>query len=178
MEDIELPRDLLSESNTEEWKASCAELHDLEGVNSEVLRQVMGFQLDHDFTQLRKGGLLEPEEVDLQDPYEIANCQFGYGTGGPEMIEVMKMCRKLFQGTRNKFYKLGGRWAEWQFWKDHLQKHCEDFMVEDSDPDKKVLDGKVQKAMKPYGDDLGILALDNLFVLDLDPVERMRTKIA
>ncbi len=169
MEDIESPRDLLSESDTEEWKASCAELHDLEGVNSEVLRWVMGFRLDHDFAQLRKGGLLEPKEVDPQDPYEIANCQFWYGTGGLEMIEVMKMSHKLFQGTRNKFYKLGGRWAKWQFWKDHLQKHCEDFMVEDSDLDKKVLDGKVWKAMKLYRDNLGIPALDNLFVLDLDP---------
>ncbi len=169
-EDIELPRDLLLESDTEEWKASCAELHDLEGVNSEALWRVMGFQLDCDIAQLRKGWLLEPEEVDPQDPYEIANCQFWYGTGGPDMIEVMKVHRELFQGTRNEFYKLGGRRAEWQFWKDHLQKHCEDFMVEDLDPDEKVLDGKVRKAKKPYGDDLGISALDNLFVLDPDPV--------
>ncbi len=41
-------------------------------------------------------------------------------------------------------------------------------MVEDLDPDKKVLDGKVRKAMKPYGDNLSIPALNNLFVLDLD----------
>ncbi len=43
-------------------------------------------------------------------------------------------------------------------------------MVEDSDPEEKVLDGKVQKVQKPYGDDLGIPALDGLFVLETDPV--------
>ncbi len=42
-EDIELPRNLLSESDTEEWKASCAKLHNLERVNSEALQRVMGF---------------------------------------------------------------------------------------------------------------------------------------
>ncbi len=42
-------------------------------------------------------------------------------------------------------------------------------MVEDSDPEEKILDGKVRKAQKPYGDDLGIPALDGLFVLDTDP---------
>ncbi len=71
---------------------------------------------------------------------------------------------------RNKFYKLGGCWSEWQFWKDHLHKHCEDFMVEDSDPKEKILDSKVQKVWKLYGDDLGISALDNLFVLKVDPM--------
>ncbi len=141
--DLESPSDFLSDSELEGWKASCAELHDLEGVNSEVLRQVMGFQLDCDVAQLRKGGLLEPEKVDPQDPYEIANHQFWYGTSGLEMIEIMKVRRALFQATRNEFYKLGGHWSEWQFWKDHLHKHCEDFMVEDSDPKEKVLDGKV-----------------------------------
>ncbi len=169
MEDIESPRDLLSESNTEEWKMSCAELHNLKSVNTEALWQVMGFHLDCDMVQLRKGRLLELKEVDPKDPYKIANHQFWYDTRGPEMIEVMKVCHELFQGMRNEFYKLGGCRAEWQFWKDHLQKHCEDFMVEDSDVDEKVLDGKVQKAMKPYRDDLGIPAFNNLFVLDLDP---------
>ncbi len=43
-------------------------------------------------------------------------------------------------------------------------------MVEDSDPKEKVLDSKVRKARKPYGDDLGIPALDGLFVLDTDPM--------
>ncbi len=42
-------------------------------------------------------------------------------------------------------------------------------MVEDSDLEEKVLDGKVQKGWKLYGDDLGIPALDNLFVLEMDP---------
>ncbi len=42
-------------------------------------------------------------------------------------------------------------------------------MVEDSDPKEKVLDGKVRKVRKPYGDDLDIPALDGLFVLDTDP---------
>ncbi len=83
----------------------------------------------------------------------------------------MKLKWDLFQATRNEFYKLEGRWSEWQFWKDYLQKHkCDDFMVEDSDPEEKVVDGKVQKSMKPYGKDLGIPALDGLFVLDGDPV--------
>ncbi len=42
-------------------------------------------------------------------------------------------------------------------------------MVEDSDPEEKVPDGKVQKLRKPYRKDLGILALDGLFILDGDP---------
>ncbi len=43
-------------------------------------------------------------------------------------------------------------------------------MVEDLDPEEKILNGKVQKGQKPYGDDLGIPALDNLFVLESDSV--------
>ncbi len=111
-EDLESPSDFLSDSEPEGWKALCAELHDLEGVNSEALRRVMGFQLDRNITQLRKGGLLEPEKMDPQDLYEIANCQFWYGTGGLEMIEVMKVQHALFQAMRNKFYKLGGHQSE------------------------------------------------------------------
>ncbi len=86
------------------------------------------------------------------------------------MIEVMKVQHELFQATRNEFYKLGGRRSEWQFWKEHLHKHCKDFMVEDLDLEEKILDGKVWKGLKPYGDDLGIPALDNLFVLESDPM--------
>ncbi len=130
----------------------------------------MGFRLDRDMVQLRKGGPAEPEKVNPEDPYEIVNRQFWYGTGGPKMIQTMKVRCELFQATRNEFYKLGGRQSKWQFWKEHLHKHCKDFMVEDSDPKEKVLDGKVQKAWKPYGDDLGIPALDGLFVLEMDPV--------
>ncbi len=37
-------------------------------------------------------------------------------------------------------------------------------MVEDLDPKEKV-----RKAWKPYGDDLGIPTLDDLFVLETDP---------
>ncbi len=33
----------------------------------------MGFRLDHDMAQLRKGGPAEPEKVDPEDPYEIVN---------------------------------------------------------------------------------------------------------
>ncbi len=128
----------------------------------------MGFWLDHNIVQLRKGGLLEPEKVDPQDLYEITNHQFWYGTGGLEMIEIMKVRCALFQVTRNEFYKLGGHRSEWKFWKDHLRKHCKDFMVEDSDPEEKILNGKVQKVRKLYGDDLGIPTLDNLFVLETD----------
>ncbi len=43
-------------------------------------------------------------------------------------------------------------------------------MVEDLDPEEKVLDGKVRKVWKPYGDDLGIPTLDGLFVLETDPM--------
>ncbi len=168
-EDLESPSDFLSDSEPEGWKALCAELHDLERVNSKALQWVMGFWLDHDVTQLRKVGLLEPEKVDPQDLYEIANCQFWYGTSSPEMIEIMKVQCALFQAMRNEFYKLGGCRSKWQFWKDHLCKHCEDFMVEDSDPEEKVLDGKVRKVRKPYRDNLGIPALDGLFVLETDP---------
>ncbi|SJL08336.1 uncharacterized protein ARMOST_11699 [Armillaria ostoyae] len=42
--------------------------------------------------------------------------------------------------------------------------------MEDSDLQEEILDGKVWKAWKPYGPDLGIAALDGLFVLDDDPV--------
>ncbi len=90
-EDLESPSDFLIDSELEGWKASCMELHDLEGVNSEELWWVMGFQLDRDMAQLRKGGPLKPEKVDPQDPYEIANRQFWYGTRGPEMISIMKV---------------------------------------------------------------------------------------
>ncbi len=90
-EDLESPSDFLSDSEPEGWKVSCTELHNLEGVNSEALWQVMGFWLDCDIAQLRQGGLLEPKKVDPQDPYEIANQQFWYGTGSPEMIEIMKV---------------------------------------------------------------------------------------
>ncbi len=60
IEDLESPSDFLSDSEPEGWKVLCVELHDLEGVNSEALQWVMGFQLDRDIVQLRKGGLLEP----------------------------------------------------------------------------------------------------------------------
>ncbi|SJL05179.1 uncharacterized protein ARMOST_08547 [Armillaria ostoyae] len=54
-------------------------------------------------------------------------------------------------------------------YEDYLRKHnCDDFLVEDSDPGEKVLDGKVRKSWKPYGKDLGIPVLDSLFVLDGD----------
>ncbi len=72
-EDLESPFNFLLDSEPEGWKASCTELHNLEGVNSKTLRRVMGFWLDCDIAQLRQGGLLEPEKVDPQDPYEIAN---------------------------------------------------------------------------------------------------------
>ncbi len=39
-------------------------------------------------------------------------------------------------------------------------------MVEDLDPVEEVMSGKQRKAWKPYGDDLGIPALDNLFVME------------
>ncbi len=65
-EDLESLSDFLLDSEPEGWKVSCAELHDLEGVNSEALWRVMGFRLDRDIMQLRKGGLLEPEKVDPQ----------------------------------------------------------------------------------------------------------------
>ncbi len=95
------------DSKLEGWKALCTELHNLERVNSEALQWVMGFRLDCNMAQLRKEGSLEPKKVDPQDPYEIANCQFWYRTGGLEMIEIMKVQHGLFQATRNKFYKLG-----------------------------------------------------------------------
>ncbi len=38
-EEIDSPEELISDM--EEWQASCAELKDLEGVNSEALRRVM-----------------------------------------------------------------------------------------------------------------------------------------
>ncbi|KAK0437056.1 hypothetical protein EV421DRAFT_1978720 [Armillaria borealis] len=155
-EEIDSPEDLISDM--EEWQASCVELKDLEG-----------WRLDEDIVQLRVKGLAEPEKMNADDPYEVANCEFWYGLRGPEKMVEMKLKRDLFQAMRNEFYKLKGRRSKWQFWKDYLQKHnCDDFMVEDSDPGEKVLNGKVQKSRKPYGKDLGIPALDGLFVLDGD----------
>ncbi len=66
-----------------------------EEVNSKVLWQVMGFRLDHDMAQLRKERPLEPKKVDSEDLYKIANCQLWYGTGGPEMIEIVR-CSMLY----------------------------------------------------------------------------------
>ncbi|SJL03615.1 uncharacterized protein ARMOST_06972 [Armillaria ostoyae] len=65
---------------------------------------------------------------------------------------------------------LGGCQLEWQVWKAYLLKHhCKEFLVEDLDPQEEILDGKVRKAWKPYEPDLGIAALDSLFILDNDP---------
>ncbi len=115
-------------------------------------------------------GAVGAQKVNPEDLYKIANQQFWYGTSSPNMIEIMKVRCELFQATWNEFYKLGGHWSKWQFWKEHLHKHCKDFMVEDLDPEEKVLDSKVRKGQKLYGDDLGIPTLDNLFVLETDPV--------
>ncbi len=47
--------------------------------------------------------------MNVDDPYEVANCEFRYGLGGPEKMAEMKLKWDLFQTTRNKFYKLNGR---------------------------------------------------------------------
>ncbi|SJL04334.1 uncharacterized protein ARMOST_07700 [Armillaria ostoyae] len=128
-----------------------------------------GVWLDEDMAQLRVKGPVEPEKLNADNPYEVANHEFWYGLGGPEKMAEMKLKHDLFQATRNEFYKLEGHRSEWQFWKAYLQKHnCDDFLVEDSDPGEKVLDGKVRKLWKPYGKDLGIPVLDSLFILDGD----------
>ncbi|PBK71763.1 hypothetical protein ARMSODRAFT_1016753 [Armillaria solidipes] len=156
-------------SDMEEWQASCVELKDLGSVNSKALRRVMAWRLDEDMVQLRAKGLAEPEKINADDLYEVANREFWYGLGGLEKMAEMKLKRDLFQAMRNEFYKLEGRQSEWQFWKDYLRKHnCDDFLVEDSDPGEKISDGKVRKSQKPYRKDLGIPALDSLFVLDGD----------
>ncbi|PBK77864.1 hypothetical protein ARMSODRAFT_1010503 [Armillaria solidipes] len=57
-------------------------------------------------------------------------------------------------------------------YKEALCKHnCKDFMMEDSDPEAEISDGKIRKGQKPYGDNLGIPALNNLFILDMAPKE-------
>ncbi|PBK73733.1 hypothetical protein ARMSODRAFT_1015263 [Armillaria solidipes] len=156
-------------SDMEEWQASCMELKDLGSVNSEALRRVMAWQLDEDMVQLRAKGPAEPEKMNADDPYEVANHKFWYGLRDLEKMAEMKLKHDLFQATRNKFYKLEGHQSEWQFWKDYLRKHnCDDFLVEDSDPGEKILDGKVRKSWKLYGKDLGIPVLDSLFILDGD----------
>ncbi|PBK75366.1 hypothetical protein ARMSODRAFT_1012815 [Armillaria solidipes] len=168
-EEIDSPEELIS--NMEEWQVLCMELKDLGSVNSETLWRVMGWWLDEDMAQLRVKGLAEPEKMNADDPYEVANRKFWYSLGGPDKMAEMKLKRDLFQATRNKFYKLEGCRSEWQFWKAYLWKHnCDDFLVEDSDPEEKVLDSKVWKSRKPYGKDLGIPVLDSLFVLDGDSV--------
>ncbi|PBK71391.1 hypothetical protein ARMSODRAFT_1017292 [Armillaria solidipes] len=168
-EDIQSPEDILSVSNVDEWNMSQLELEDLKGVNSEALWRVMQWRLDKDMVQLRAQGLAEPEKMNADNTYKISNCEFWYGLGGEGKLGQMKLVQDYFQATRNEFYKLGGCQSEWQVWKVYLLKHyCEEFFVEDSDPEEKVLDGKVQKAQKPYGPDLGIAALDGLFILDDD----------
>ncbi len=47
-EDYNSLKKLISEARLECWQASCAELKDLEGVNSEALWQVMQWRLDED----------------------------------------------------------------------------------------------------------------------------------
>ncbi|KAK0455152.1 hypothetical protein EV421DRAFT_1730171 [Armillaria borealis] len=166
-EEIDSLEELISDM--EEWQALCVELKDLGSVNSEALWRVMGWWLDEDMVQLRAKGPAEPEKMNTDNPYEVANCEFWYGLRGPNKMVEMKLKCDLFQATQNEFYKLKGHWSKWQFWKAYLQKHnCDDFLVEDSDPGEKVLDGKVRKSQKPYSRDLGIPALDGLFVLDGD----------
>ncbi len=110
---------------------------------------------------------LETEKLNASDPYKISNHEFWYGLRGLEMMAEMKVKQDYFQATRNEFYKLGGCQSEWQIWKAHLQKNnCKEFMVEDSDPAEEVMGGKRRKVWKPYGNDLGIPALDNLFVME------------
>ncbi|PBK67352.1 hypothetical protein ARMSODRAFT_1020832 [Armillaria solidipes] len=147
-EDIDSSEELISDM--EEWQVSCVELKDLGSVNSKALQRVMAWQLDEDMVQLRAKGLAEPKKMNTDDPYKVANHEFWYGLRGPE---------KMLEGCQ----------SEWQFWKDYLWKHnCDNFLVEDLDLGEKIPDGKVQKAWKPYGKDLGIPALDGLFVLDGD----------
>ncbi|KAK0449947.1 hypothetical protein EV421DRAFT_1732176 [Armillaria borealis] len=149
--------------------ASCVELKDLGSVNSKALWRVMAWQLDEDMAQLRVKGPAEPKKMNADDPYKVANHEFWYGLRGLEKIAEMKLKHDLFQAIRNEFYKLEGCRSKWQFWKAYLRKHnCDDFLVEDSDLGEKVLDGKVRKLWKPYSRDLGIPALDGLFVLDGD----------
>ncbi len=105
-EEINSPEELISDM--EEWQVSCMELKDLESVNSEALRRVMQWQLDENMVQLRTKGPVEPEKMNMDDPYKVANHKFWYGLGGPEKMAEMKLKRDLFQATRNKFYKLNG----------------------------------------------------------------------
>ncbi|PBK72210.1 hypothetical protein ARMSODRAFT_1016182 [Armillaria solidipes] len=136
-------------------------------MNSEALQRMMQWHLDKDIVQLRAKGLVEPKKMNADNLYEVANHKFWYGLRGLDKMAEMKLKRDLFQATRNKFYKLSGHQSEWQFWKAYLCKHnCDDFMVEDSDPGEKIMDDKVRKGWKPYGDDLGIPTLDDLFVID------------
>ncbi len=116
-EDPDSPEELMSEAGLEGWHASCAELQDLKGVNSEALWRVMQWRLDEDMAQLQAQGMPETEKLNASDLYEISNCKFWYGLRGPEMMAEMKVKRDYFQATCNKFYKLGGHWSEWQIWK-------------------------------------------------------------
>ncbi|SJL05230.1 uncharacterized protein ARMOST_08596 [Armillaria ostoyae] len=172
MEDIQSPKDLLSVSNVEEWNMLHLELEDLKGVNSEALWRVMQWRLDKDMAQLQAQGPAEPEMMNADNSYKISNHEFWYGLRGDGKLEQMKLVQDYFQATHNEFYKLDGHQSEWQMWKVYLNKHhCKEFFVEDSDPQEEILDGKVWKVQKPYGQDLGIMALDSLFILDDDPTE-------
>ncbi len=165
-EEIDSPEELISDM--EEWQVSCVELKDLERVNSEALWWVMQWQLDEDMVQLRVKGPVEPKKMNVDDLYKVTNREFWYSLGGLEKMAEMKLKWDLFQATRNEFYKLNGHRSEWQPWKNYLWKHnCNNFMVKDLNPGEKVLNSKVQKLWKPYRKDLGIPALDGLFVLDV-----------
>ncbi len=61
-EDIESPLDILLDSEMEAWKVSCAEFHDLEGVNSEALWWVMGFRLDCEHSTAETRGAVGARE--------------------------------------------------------------------------------------------------------------------
>ncbi len=80
-EEIDSPEELISDM--EKWQASCVELKDLEGVNSEALQWAMQWQLDEDMVQLRVKGLVELKKMNVDDLYEVANHKFWYGLGGP-----------------------------------------------------------------------------------------------
>ncbi len=102
------PEELMLEAGLAGWQASCTELKDLEGINSEALQQVMQWRLDEDMAQIQVQGMPEPEKLNAADPYEISNREFWYGLRGPKMMAEMKVKWDYFQATHNKFYKLGG----------------------------------------------------------------------
>ncbi|PBK72217.1 hypothetical protein ARMSODRAFT_1016196 [Armillaria solidipes] len=49
------------------------------------------WRLDKDMVQLQVQGLMEPEKMNVDDPYKISNHEFWYGLRGERKLEQIKL---------------------------------------------------------------------------------------